>query len=229
MTIIFTYNRIDMLTNTLKEVREAWPDEKILVIDDGSDIDFKEYEFLSELFKAEILQFKHEGKKGFYKLWDYALHRCEESADSFFTFLPDDYSQIDFAAITNTEWHLNAVNQTSTNRSWAFKLVNDGRPPQWTTFKEQPYNDELTLINWLDCSFHCNRQALNAIGYYMMPVNQKRFEVPGRSSGVGEQLTIRMNKAGVPIYRPIKSFAFHGDHDSVMHGEERVINPLISK
>lgn len=224
MTIIFTYNRIDMLTNTLKEVREAWPDEKILVIDDGSDIDFKEYEFLSALFRVEILQFKHEGKKGFYKLWDYALHRCEESADSFFTFLPDDYSQIDFDRIYETRLSL-----LYTGHFWAFKIVNDGRPPQWTTFKERPYNDELTQINWLDCSFHCNRQALSAIGYYMMPVNQKRFEVPGRSSGVGEQLTIRMNKAGVPIYRPIKSFAFHGDHDSVMHGEERVTNPLTSK
>lgn len=225
MTIIFTYNRIDMLTNTLKEVREAIPDEKIIVIDDGSDIDFKEYEFLSDLFKAEILQFQHEGKKGFYKLWDYALHRCGESSDHLFTFLPDDYSNIDFERIHETRLSM----LYTSNYAWAFKIVNDGRPQQWTTFKEQPFNNELTLTNWLDCSFHCNRSALNAIGYYMNPVPQSRFNKGNISSGVGEQLTVRFNKAGVPIYRPIKSFAFHGDHESVMHGEERVVNPLKSK
>jgi hypothetical protein len=225
MTIIFTYNRIDMLTNTLKEVREAWPDEKILVIDDGSDTPWADFQFISELFKAEILQFEHCGKQGFYKLWDYALHRCEESKDEYFTFLPDDYSQIDFERITDTRHTLTMLR----NYNWAFKIVNDGRGPQWTTFKEQGYSNDLTLINWLDCSFHCNRSALFAVGYYIDQIPAGRFVREGISSGVGEQLTRRFNKAGVPIYRPIKSMAFHGDHESIMHGKERVVNPLTSK
>jgi len=48
------------------------------------------------------------------------------------------------------------------------------------------------------------------------------------SSGVGMMLSKRMHAAGVKIYKPKKSLAYHGNHESKMHGEHRTNTPLKS-
>lgn len=223
MITIFTYNRLDMLMST---VIECAGKDDIQVIDDQSDYDFSNISGLPD-HGAMVYRMRHCGKENFYKLWDFALHNCEESGDQRFLFLPDDYSNIDFDRIDNIHNHF--VMTGGFNSPYVCMIVNDGRGQNWTRLPERPYNDELTRIDWIDCGFFCNREALERIGFNVFPVDKKRFKRPGVSSGVGEQLTVRFNKAGVPIYRPIKSLAEHGEHESVMHTEERVKNPLTSK
>jgi len=48
------------------------------------------------------------------------------------------------------------------------------------------------------------------------------------SSGVGRQLSIRLRDLKIPIFTPIKSFAYHGDHESLMNPEVRKIHKIIS-
>ena len=220
MITIFTFNRLHMLIEQAKELRPI--DQFKLIIDDESDYPFKN---LSKLTKKDdnlrVTRIAHCGKEGFYKLWDYALSECERSKDDFFLFMPDDYSQIDFERIMATHEQLN-------KRAYVCNIVNDGRGKQWTTFDQQPYDENLTRIDWTDCGFFCNRLAFDWIGFELHPVPKSRFKKKGISSGVGEQLTRRWNHAGVPIYRPIKSFAFSGDHASVMHPEQRLLDPLKS-
>lgn len=188
----------------------------IEIIDDGSDYQH------TWIRGATVHIFDHGGKQKYFERWAYALQLCEESQDDFFLFLPDDYSAIDFLKILELHHQLK-------EHPYVCNVVNDGRGPQWTTFKEKRFTDELTRIDWQDCSFFCNRSALQAIGFRMFPISPLRFmRNLNASSGVGQQLTMRFGQANVPIYRPIKSLAFHGDHDSVMHSEERKRNPLIS-
>lgn len=221
MIITFTYNRLHMLIEHANELRSI--DQSKLIIDDESDYPFKNLEKLCDKDKQlTVVRMNHCGKKGFYKLWDFALDQCEKSTDDFFLFLPDDYTNIDFERIFETHKKLN-------NRAYVCNVVNDGRTQQWTIAKEQHFDLELTRIDWTDCGFFCNRLAFDWIGFEIHPIPPIRFTQEGISSGVGEQLTKRWNHAGVPIYRPIKSFAFSGDHPSVMHPEERIKNPLISK
>lgn len=52
--------------------------------------------------------------------------------------------------------------------------------------------------------------------------------IPNRGSFVGEQLTRRLVNLKVPIFTPIKSFAYHGDHESLMNPEVRKIHKIIS-
>tara|TARA_R110000868_G_scaffold119513_5_gene317273 strand:- start:16456 stop:17121 length:666 start_codon:yes stop_codon:yes gene_type:complete len=221
MIVTFTYNRLAMLIEQANELSKI--DQSKLIIDDESDYPFSN---LSKLAKKDpkltTVRMHHCGKKGFYKLWDFALDQCEKSNDDFFLFLPDDYTEIDFERIMETHNRLN-------DRAYVCNVVNDGRPQQWTTAKEQPFDLELTRVDWTDCGFFCNRLAFDWIGFEVHPVPPIRFTQKGISSGVGEQLTKRWNHAGVPIYRPIKSFAYHGDHVSVMHPETRVKQPLIAK
>lgn len=221
MIITFTYNRLAMLIEQANELRKV--DQSKLIIDDESDYPFINLKKLTDKDKQlTTVRMHHCGKVGFYKLWDFALDQCEKSNDDFFLFIPDDFTQIDFERIIETHNRLN-------NRAYVCNVVNDGRTQQWTTAKEQPFNLELTRVDWTDCGFFCNRLAFDWIGFEVNPVPKIRFTQKGISSGVGEQLTKRWNHAGVPIYRPIKSFAYHGDHVSVMHPETRVKQPLIAK
>lgn len=214
MIIIFTYNREAMLQQLVAECHKHYA--PVEIIDDGSD-----YEH-TPVRGATVHVFEHGGKQKYFERWAYALQLCDESNDEFFLFLPDDYSDIDFDKIRELHGQLK-------ESPYCCKVVNDGRGPHWTTFKEKRFTDELTRIDWLDCSFFCNRSALAAIGFVMFPVSPLRFvRDPLTSSGVGQQLTMRFGTAGIPIYRPIKSLAYHGDHDSVMHSQERKRNPLIS-
>ena len=55
------------------------------------------------------------------------------------------------------------------------------------------------------------------------------FNDKSKSSGVGYQLSRRLIQLDIPMYKPIKSLAKHGGHESIMHTEERKLNPLKSK
>ena len=191
--------------------------DHVHIIDDGS-----EYQH-TWIRGATIHVFEHGGKPLFWNRWDHALKLASESQDDFFLFLPDDYSQIDFDGIH--EFH----RRQSTDNPYICNVANDGRGPQWTTAKQVIIDEVVEWVGWTDCSFFCNRAALEAIGFGMLEVPASRFRVDNISSGVGQQLTQRFNRAGVPMYRPFKSFAFHGDHESVMHPEERKRNPLITR
>ena len=63
----------------------------------------------------------------------------------------------------------------------------------------------------------------------MIDIPKSRFNIKDISSGVGQYLTFAFNKAKVKMFTPIKSLAYHGDHESLMHKEERIKKPLISK
>lgn len=230
MITIFTYDRQPMLQRLCAEI-EAYPifkNEDVTIIDDGTPLG---KECLRTPSHWYYIDFPHSGKVGFWERWSYALQQCYGSDDDFFMFMPDDYSHVDFERIIHNWKILKLRHSGKMYKPLPFvcNIVNDGRGPNWTKFKEQPYSENLTRIDWTDCGFFCNRAALEAIGFHMFPIPASRFKRKNISSGVGQQLTQRFNAARVPIYRPIKSFAFHGDHPSMMHPEERLIHPLTSK
>jgi hypothetical protein len=70
----------------------------------------------------------------------------------------------------------------------------------------------------VDGSFFFNRSAIDKIGWYMNPVDPNRF-IRNRmiSAGEGEQLTARLVKNKVNMYKPIKSLALHTMHESTMN------------
>lgn len=224
MIVTFTYNRLHMLIEQAgKLVNPLIADQWKVIIDDGSDYPIKNLQKIGKrIDPAVIHRFQHVGKPGFWQLWDFALQACEKSEDELYIFLQDDVTNIDWQRILDTHDKLKHID-------YACQLINDDRGQLWTSAKPQPFDDELTRVDWTDCLFFCNRRALEWIGYEMRPVPKIRFTQKGISSGVGEQLTKRFNYCDVPIYRPKTSFCHHGDHPSVMHPEERIKNPIITK
>jgi len=208
MIFIFSYNRAEMLSEVVKAIEG----EHFLILDDGSD------------FESEnMVKFKHEGKEGFWKKWKYAFDVAKKSTDELFIFMPDDFTDLQLGDIL-------MLHEQHKHEQYAYNIINDGRDSSWMPFKAVQANDNTIQVGFVDCGFFCNREALKALEFRIDPIDPNRFKLKKNiSSGVGQQLTNRFTRHKVKMFKPVKSLAYHGDHPSMMHPEERKLNPLISK
>ena len=209
MIIVFSYQREDMLKQVLNDLKG----ENVTILDDGSD------------FKIEhpnVIRFKNGGKQKFWEKWFVALKIAEGSDDDLFVFMPSDFLDIDMEAIRQKHEQLK-------EQPYVHNIINDGRDSCWLPFRPIKINEDLVQVGFTDGGFFCNRSALERISFKMAEIDQRRFKRHDISSGVGQYLTTEFTRRKVPMYRPEKSLAFHGDHPSTMHPDERVKNKLISK
>lgn len=218
MISITTYDRPDMLLRLLKELQGV--EDEILVVDDGSDYDATEY-----YDYCTYRRFAHQGKEGFWRIWNYILAMCERSKDDFFLFMPDDWHDVDLEKIRYI------YNQF--DESFACNITNNGIETNWTRCnpKEEMIGDiKAVLCGYVDCGFVTNRQALEMLDWHVRAPSYTRFKTPNISSGVGQDISTRLYRHGVKMYYPKTSLAWHdGTHESKMHPDERKKNPLIPK
>ena len=219
MITIFSYNRQLMLFNLVNELRRKLPDQRIVVIDDGSDFD-------PMLFvnRCEFHRLVHKGKEQWWKNWQYAFDICKQSDDDFFAFMPDDWWDI----WTN---HMMQIHEDASG-AYAYNFHNNGMKHSWTKKQEKEvdtFHVETIQCNYVDCGYFCNREALEAINFTQPPISMIHFYKWNQSSGVGRTQTHEFEKNNVPMYRPVKSLSWTEHHPSMMHPEERKINPNLPK
>jgi len=170
--------------------------------------------------KHDGVDFKHRGKGGFWITWDEVLKDSINHNADIFLFMQDDCLDIDLERIER-------LHEQFKDKPYIYNIINDGRKKMWTSIEPRTMDEDTELCGFTDCMFFCNLKALIKLGFFMDDMSD--YVQEGKSSGVGLSLTYRANRFGVPCYRPFKSLATHGDHESKMHPEERKINPLISK
>lgn len=209
---IFSYNRPEMLAGVYSHLRSF--DLCPTIYDDGSDFD---------LVLPNLKIDKHRGKEGFWFTWNKCLVDAEATDADIYLFMPDDFENINIPEIKEIHTQLK-------HRPYAHNIINDGRNDKcWTNIRATKQGDNRYRVGWVDCGFFCNREALEEIGFYMARPPRGWFaRREGISSGVGMMLTHRLNEARVACYRPIRSLAEHGEHESMMHPEERKKNKLKS-
>lgn len=205
---IFTYDREQMLRATVSHLNTFGIEP--IIYDDGSDY---------ECDLPNYNRHKHRGKRLYWKTWDDVLLDAKKNKADLYIFMPEDFQDIDIERIKTIH--------DSIRKPYVFNIINDGRKEQWVRFKPQELEDRYR-VGFTDCGFFCDREALDTIGWYADPINNYWFEKYG-SSGVGHQLTKRFFYRNIPCYIPKKSLAYHGDHESKMHPEERKKNKLISR
>jgi len=199
LVVVFTHDRPEMLKNTIREV--------------GGDLILCNDEDWS-------------GKRNFWKKWKFAVEFCKDSDEEYFLFVPDDFKNYDLDMIkrlTMQGWdnHLFAVNLSNDGRSHCWGGFGTGQP----SFNVGEYKfDE---VGFVDCGFLTNKHTIERLTIDEVP--EGWFNRPDKSSGVGHQLTKKFRSFGVKMITPTPSLAFHGDHESKMHGEHRKDIPLISK
>ena len=165
------------------------------------------------------------GKKNFWKRYKKAFDICRDSSHDWFMFLPDDIIRIDFELIEQFK-------QMPNSNRIVLNITSDNREECWGNGYKRTADiliGAYTLKNqgFYDCGGIMHRNALEGID--MEQIREGWFNRPEKSSGVGHQLTAKFRRKGVPMYRPFPSLCYHGNHESVMHPEERKKNPLISK
>jgi hypothetical protein len=130
------------------------------------------------------------------------LELAKESDDTEFIFLPDDIHDFDIDRMRKdyTKGCLNVLD-VGLDRGWTPK-------------------------GYVDCGFMCDRSVLEALEWKLEPIPIQRFNNPYISSGVGQQMSFRLWMKGIPMFLN-GNYAQHGNHESKMHKEERLRNPLV--
>ena len=202
-----TYNRPEKLNKLIKELDGY----DYHVIDDGSDEK-------PDITESRLSVLEHSGKVGFWKTFNFVIKLLINSKHDDFLILPDDVYDIDFDRIS---FYQNKFK----NKKYFINMINDGREYSWVkpNFTVDKI-DGLIHTGFFDCAGLTNRKTLE--DFLLSPITNRNKNL---SSGVGAQITKRMNEKKVPMFTPIKSLMFHGDHESKMNPLERKKNKLISK
>ena len=213
-----------MLKSVLAEIEkyETIHNIRYTIIDDGSDFYLDDENFY---------QFEHLGKPGFWKLFDYAFKHCKENPADLYVFMPSDVSNIDFGRLINySKVYSHKRNNSSIQEPYCYNLIRDDRECCWNLQKMMEYDLESYQSYFCDCGFFCNDLMLRALNYTVHSVNPSKFLFNEFiSSGVGQQLTMRLNHLNIKTFHPKKSLVEHGVHDSLMHPILRKKQPLKSK
>lgn len=205
---IKNYERKDMLLNLLQEIKGY----DYTIFDDFSTFE------LPNMIKTPY----NYGKEEHWKLWNKNFKHLNGKYYDIYVFIPSDFQKIDIKRIIKyaRKWK---------EQSYIFNIINDGRLMCWNNLKPVEINNEYSRVFFSDCAFFTNRHTLERIEL-LQPIGKSRFlKNKNASSGVGDQLTRQFNKKKISIFHPKESLAYHGEHRSTMHPNERKNNPLISK
>jgi len=222
--LITTYNRPEMLYKLLDDIGNNKKDYKILVavFDDGSSEELN----LSDRDVIKIGMFPNMGKRKYYVTYNATFSFVKNINSKYFIYLPDDISLVDnffdeskrlYESITSPEKIcLSILTDGRVNRShWGYSNPND--------------LGEILQTQWNDLCFICEKNFFELLNYRINTISEKRWiNNPQISSGVGHQITQRLNSIGKFLYHTKKSLVYHGVHESKMNKNEREKNNLIT-
>lgn len=212
--IISNYERFDMLKSLLTKIKN--------ITISNINIDYVVYDDVSS-YKLDdpnfIVNDEHRGKIGYWKTFDDMFKYAKNNYHDAYVFIPNDFTKIDFNKIIKYAIKFR-------NTDYIFNLINDGRLVSWNTIYPIMISNEIRLQYFTDCGFFTNYQTLNLLDFNIYPIYS---HCDDRGSGVGNQLTGRINELKIPILTPLNSFAFHGEHESLMNKKIRERNKLISR
>jgi len=224
--IITTYNREVMLKSLLKDIFKQKKEYKILVLvfDDGS---FPEYD-LSE-FDVKYIRFhKNNGKQNFWKVCDFIFKYCKNISTEKFIFIGDDMRLCpNFFDKAKKQYD----NIPDENKICLALFITERQKANknWTNFVPIEFKNYYQT-QWNDVNFIADKRFFEVLDFTINPINPRRFDNNSNiSSGVGQQISLRLHKLNYSMFHIKKSLISHGDHISLMNPDERKQNKLIIK
>ena len=223
--VITTYNRPDMLYKLLDNIELEKKDFnlKIFVFNDGSTLDYD----LSRFDITHIKFFPNRGKKNYWEIVDTTFKVLKSINSNYFIYLPDD--------VTLCPNFFNVLKETYEtiidNRMICLSFLVDNRVTKSNWGSNKPINyGNYIKTGWNDLCFMSKKSFFNVLNFKIdeIPKNRWKFN-ENLSSGVGQQITEKLNKLNYNMYHTKKSLVNHGEHISVMNPKERIKNKLISR
>lgn len=223
--VITTYNRPEMLTELLKNIEIEKKNYKILTIvfDDGSDrsIDYSKFNV------KKVGTTKNMGKQKYYQLINNTFKYIKNINSKYFIYLPDDVKLVNnfFDEVKRVYELINDHKKICLN------ILTDDRVDRtnWTNFKTIDFGEYLQT-QWNDLCFISEKKIFDVLNYKIDDIDQSRWiNNPNLSSGVGQQISVRLNNGGYKMYHTKKSMVQHGNHESKMNKLEREKVNLITR
>jgi glycosyltransferase involved in cell wall biosynthesis len=223
--IIPTFNRPQMLTELLDNIEREKKNYKVLVVvfDDNSSqkADLTNYNI------KKIVMSPNMGKRKYYVLINATFSYIRNVNSKYFIYLPDDVKLID-NFFDETKRIYESIGDP---RKICLNILTDCRVNRtnWTNFNSIDYG-EYYHTQWNDLCFISERKFFDVLNYSIEKIPENRWSSnPNLSSGVGQQISVRLNKKGHNMYHTKTSMVYHGDHESKMNKIERTKISLLTK
>ena len=228
LTIITHYNREqhlfrlyhDLLCN--KEV-------DVVIFDDFSDARLaSDVKFLQDTHvHGEHLKLvvapEHRGKAGFWQTYQDIFNYCKSHEYDYYIILPDDVEPcpnfIEKAIKAYNDCGGICISPLLTNRSLAPGISRWGRKPI-------ERKDGYYLTHYFDCCTVCRRDFFEALNWMLVPIVPSTD--PYKSSGVGRQITMRLQEKGKKMCHVERTLLSLVETESVMNALERKRHPMVA-
>ena len=221
--VITTYNRPMLLQNLINQIEHEIQNfrVKLLVFDDNS----------TELYDipewVTVINFyPNNGKKGFWKIINTSFKFIKNIESKYYVYLQDDVVLCEdfLTEISSIYESIDDDNKISLE----FRTDDRTKRPNWTDFQPVEHKDVLHT-QWIELDFICEKKLFDELDYTINPIPPTRWYLnPKLSSGVGHQMSIRLNDRKKNMYHVKKSKVYHGDHDSLMNYDERINTKLVT-
>ncbi len=232
---VTTYNRPQQLRELLFDVARESRGYKasVDIYDDASNsVPSLPEELTEELSIALHRRERNGGIEGFWHLIGTAFERIRQVDADYYFFLQDDV-RLAPQALSEAVRQWNLIDDPA--RVCLNLLCDSSREGQacWTRFSPVLRcfgNVSVWHSQWTDMLFLADRAFFEALSFRVDPIHPHRWRHdPFRSSGVGEQFSVRLHQQGRHVYQVSKSLVEHGQHPSQMHPVLRTHQPLVSK
>ncbi len=207
-----TFNRAENLLVLLAQLEQesAGFDVAVDVFDDASTADYSRVEEWIRSAKIPVAMHRHatnRGKRGFWKTFNDAFRIMVTAPRDAMVVLQDDAELCEgfFDAVIE---YWSAIDDA---RKIAMNIqrnnLGDGQIWQAKEGTLMALRDRsIWFSGWFDGMWFGTRDTLEALSYVVHPIDPRRWDQdPLLSSGVGQQLTDRLNTAGYNIYMPSQS------------------------
>lgn len=220
--VITTYNRANMLHSLLNQIENLKNHYKILVLifDDAGTQKIE----TNKSYQKKISLYPNNGKRKYYNIINSTFSTLKGIQSEYYIYLPDDVLLVD-NFFDETKRIYETINFSD---KICLSILTDGRinRTNWTNFKSVDYG-EYYKTQWNDLCFIAKRNFFEKLNFNIQPISPNRWRTDSNlSSGVGQQISLRLNNLGLGMYHTKKSLVIHGDHESKMNYHERKVTSL---
>lgn len=217
LVCITTYNRCDTLARLVKTLK-ADKNCDIVVFDDATP-DWR-MPFVGGTDEV-ISSPEHRGKAGFWRTFNDIFNYCKEHEHDYYILMPDDVEPCPHFVKKAVEAYDKAgcicLSPFLTNRSTLSGLSRWGGRP----IMRHEWGYE---THYFDCCGIVKRDFFECLNWHVLPIAPSPD--PFRSSGVGRQITTRLQAAGKRMGHVLRTLLSTTDDPSSMNPEERERHPM---
>jgi hypothetical protein len=202
--LITTYNRFDNLKALIDSILKYNGTKKILIVDDCS-TDIR-YDILKD-YHEDVVYYKTEinnGKVGYWKTVNFLYNKAKEFNFIYGITIPDDVELIENFDLVVRKYVKDDILRNFTQTTAGIK--------NWG------------YTYWVDCTFSAKKEVFEKLEFKINPIEiNDNYKL---SSGVGQQLTERINELKLKVVNYGSIIKHIGNEDSKMHPILRKEQPL---